>query len=109
VRKVLAFAGIGNPGKFFATLAEAGIDVAERAGFADHHPYTAADVQALIARAETKRLMLLTTEKDIMRLGDDPALAALLQRARALPVRLVVEEQDQFRDMVLNAVRRARP
>ena len=38
-----------------------------------------------------------------------PHLAALLQRARALPVRLVVEEQDQFRDMVLNAVRRARP
>jgi tetraacyldisaccharide 4'-kinase len=108
VRKVLAFAGIGNPGKFFATLAEAGIDVAERAGFADHHPYTAADAQALIAHAETKRLMLLTTEKDIMRLADDPALAALLQRASALPVRLVVEEQDQFRDMVLNAVRRAR-
>ena len=39
-RKVLAFAGIGDPEKFFATLTAAGIDVAERAGFPDHHRYT---------------------------------------------------------------------
>ena len=42
-RKVLAFAGIGNPDKFFATLAEAGIAVAERMSFHDHHRYTAAE------------------------------------------------------------------
>src|ERR1700729_1413958 len=42
-RKVLAFAGIGNPQKFYATLAEAGVNVAERASFPDHHRYTAAE------------------------------------------------------------------
>ena len=39
-RKVLAFAGIGDPEKFFSTLTEAGIEIAERVGFPDHHRYT---------------------------------------------------------------------
>ncbi len=107
-RKVLAFAGIGDPDKFFATLAEAGIDVAERAGFADHHPYTAADAQSLTARAHDKGLMLVTTEKDLMRLAGDPQLAPLAERASALPVRLVIEEQEAFRDLVLKAVKRGK-
>jgi tetraacyldisaccharide 4'-kinase len=105
-RKVLAFAGIGNPDKFFATLTAAGIEVAERAGFADHHRYTTAEAQDLVARAQAANLMLVTTEKDFMRLGGEPELAALASRASALPVRLVVEEADQFRQMVLKAVKR---
>ena len=55
-RKVLAFAGIGDPQKFFATLADAGIAVAERVSFPDHHRYTAAEAQALIARADAADL-----------------------------------------------------
>jgi tetraacyldisaccharide 4'-kinase len=106
-RKVLAFAGIGDPGKFFATLSEAGIAIAERIGFADHHPYTAAEAQDLSARAQRLGLMLVTTEKDLMRLAGDPQLAAVATRATSLPVRLVVEEQDLFSQMVLKAVKRA--
>ena len=106
-RKVLAFAGIGNPDKFFATLTEAGIEVAERSSFPDHHRYTAADAQALIARAQAQSLVLITTEKDHIRLAGDPSLAALAARASILPVRLVIDEQDQFRRMVLSAAKRA--
>jgi tetraacyldisaccharide 4'-kinase len=105
-RKVLAFAGIGNPDKFFATLSEAGIKVAERASFADHHRYTAAEANALIARAEAEHLVLVTTEKDHARLAGNPGLLALAAHAHPLPVRLVVEEQEQFRQMVLGAVKR---
>jgi len=105
-RKVLAFAGIGNPEKFFATLAEAGIEVAARLSFPDHHRYTAAQAKALIARAEAASLVLITTEKDHVRLAGDPDLAALAARAVALPVRLVIEEAEAFRQMVLNAVKR---
>jgi tetraacyldisaccharide 4'-kinase len=105
-RKVLAFAGIGDPEKFFVTLAEAGIAVAERAIFADHHRYTAAEAQVLIARAAAASLVLLTTEKDHARLSGDPHLAALAARASALPVRLAIEEADAFRDMILNVVKR---
>jgi tetraacyldisaccharide 4'-kinase len=105
-RKVLAFASIGDPEKFFATLNEAGIAIAERASFPDHHRYTAAEAQDLMARAQAAHLMLLTTEKDVARFAGDPHLAALAARATALPVRLVVEEQDVFREMVLSVMRR---
>jgi len=105
-RKVLAFAGIGNPEKFFSTLSEAGIEVAERSGFPDHHRYTAAEAQGLLARAQAQNLMLITTEKDHVRLAGDPALAAIKAHASVLPVRLVIDEQEQFRRLVLNAVKR---
>jgi len=105
-RKVLAFAGIGDPEKFFTTLAEAGVAVAERASFADHHRYTAAEARALIARADAKNLMLLTTEKDLARLSGEGRLAALAARANPLPVQLVIEEADAFRAMILRVAKR---
>ena len=104
--KVLAFAGIGNPDKFFATLSEAGVAVADRIGFDDHHRFTAAQAQDLLARARAANLMLVTTEKDLMRLGGDADLAELANHASALPVRLVVDEGDQFQRMVLGATKR---
>jgi tetraacyldisaccharide 4'-kinase len=105
-RKVLAFAGIGDPEKFFATLTEAGIAVAERASFPDHHRYTAADARALLARADAGNLMLLTTEKDLVRLSGKRRLAALAARTNPLPVQLVIEEADAFRDMILKGLSR---
>jgi tetraacyldisaccharide 4'-kinase len=103
--KVLAFAGIADPDKFFATLLEAGVSVAARADFPDHHPYTTGEAQALMTQAEVANLMLLTTEKDLVRIGRDPQLAALAARTSALPVSLVIEEQEAFRNTVLRALR----
>jgi tetraacyldisaccharide 4'-kinase len=105
--KVLAFAGIADPDKFFATLADAGVDVAECLSFADHHRYTAAEAQTLIALADKANLVLLTTEKDQVRLCGDVKLAAFAARASALPVRLVVDEAGAFRELVLEAVKRS--
>jgi tetraacyldisaccharide 4'-kinase len=106
-RKVLAFAGIGDPEKFFTTLGDAGIDIAVREGFPDHHRYTAADAQGLVARAQAANRMLVTTEKDMMRLAGEPQLEALGSRVSAFPVRLVIEEADQFRQTVMTAVKRS--
>ena len=105
-RKVLAFAGIADPDKFFTTLTESGVTVAERAGFPDHHRYTATEAQTLIARAEAGNLILVTTEKDFARLTGDANLASLAARASALPVRLAIDEQQQFRQMVLDVLPR---
>jgi tetraacyldisaccharide 4'-kinase len=105
-RKVLAFAGIGDPEKFFATLREAGIAIGERASFPDHHRYTTTDAQTLLARAKAANLVLITTEKDHVRLLDDPSLAALAARSSILPVRLAIGEPDTFADMVLKTARR---
>jgi len=95
-RPVLAFAGIGHPEKFFATLAAAGLAVTMRRKFPDHHRYTAAEAASLVSEAERAHLALLTTEKDLVRLSGDDALAALAQRTRALPVRLVLDDEEQL-------------
>lgn len=105
-RKVLAFAGIADPQKFFATLTGAGIAIAERWTFADHHHYTADDAKTLLARAQAQNLVLLTTEKDHVRLVRNPQLTTLAARTSALPVQLVIDEERAFRDMILTAARR---
>jgi tetraacyldisaccharide 4'-kinase len=96
-RKVLAFAGIGDPHKFFTTVAAAGIVAAHCRAFPDHHRYTAEEAGALIMQAEHDGLRLLTTAKDHARMTGDPALAALSLRAQVLPVGLAVEEDAAWR------------
>ncbi|MGO8921579.1 MAG: tetraacyldisaccharide 4'-kinase, partial [Xanthobacteraceae bacterium] len=103
-RKVLAFAGIADPEKFFATLTAAGIQIANRAGFPDHHRFSAAEALDLLAEAQVNNLMLLTTEKDLARLAGEPKLQQLATHASALPVRLVIEDQGRLREMVLAAI-----
>jgi tetraacyldisaccharide 4'-kinase len=106
--RVLAFAGIGDPEKFFATLGAAGVDVAIARGFPDHHRFTAAQAAALVAEADRAGLSLVTTEKDFVRISHKRALAALAARSRVLPVALEIEEEDRFRRLVLAAVAASR-
>src|SRR5580704_997172 len=82
-KPVLAFAGIADPDKFFATLEACAIPAAVRARFPDHHRYTRAEIAALLARADRERLVLVTTEKDLARMEGDAAATELLVRARA--------------------------
>jgi tetraacyldisaccharide 4'-kinase len=105
-RKVLAFAGIADPEKFFATLTDAGVLIAEQRSFADHHAYSAIEARMLMAHADDKNLVLITTEKDHVRLAGNPKLAELATRTLVLPVRLVIEEEDVFRQMVLRVAKR---
>jgi tetraacyldisaccharide 4'-kinase len=99
-KKLLAFAGIGDPGKFFATLSDAGLDVPLRRAFPDHHRYDAPAAQALLAAADAQGLVLVTTEKDMARIAGDPRLAALAARAEVLPVRLALADARGFRALM---------
>jgi len=105
-RKVLAFAGIGDPEKFFATLSAAGIDAPVRRGFPDHHRYSAAEAKSLVRDADKDGLELLTTEKDLARLKDDANIAQLAARARALGVTMKIAETDAFGRLLLGAIKR---
>ncbi len=67
-RRYIAFAGIGRPEKFFAGLEGAGVMLAGRRAFADHHVYTPAELAALAAEARAADALLLTTPKDMARL-----------------------------------------
>jgi tetraacyldisaccharide 4'-kinase len=104
--KVLAFAGIGGPEKFFATIAATGIAIAQHKAFPDHHRYTAEEAALLIMQAEHDGLALLTTEKDRARMAGEPLLAALAARAQVLPVTRVVDEATELRALVLAKLRR---
>ena len=69
-RRVVAFAGLGNPRAFAASLAQCQARVAAFLAFPDHHPYTLADWQAVCdAACREGAEALLTTEKDAVRLG----------------------------------------
>jgi len=105
-KNVLAYAGIGDPEKFFATLTQAGIAVTQRRAFGDHHRFTAAEADQLSMQAEQSGLTLVTTEKDLARMAGEPALAALAARTQVLPVTLVVDEMDELRKLVLAKIRK---
>ena len=98
--RVLAFAGIGNPGKFFSTLVEAGISVPVTQAFPDHHRYSRKEAEALVERAAREDLVLVTTEKDLVRIARDPALATLAKVTRALPVTLEIEDEEPLRQLL---------
>ena len=67
-KRVLAFAGIGDPERFFRTLRASGIAVARTRPFADHHIFAPEEIAALAADARREQLSLVTTEKDLARL-----------------------------------------
>jgi len=83
-RKVVAFAGIGRPEKFFATLRDLNAQLIEAQAFADHHMFDASEVARLKAAAREKNAVLITTEKDFVRLAsaDRDCIATLPVEAK---------------------------
>ena len=67
-KRVLAFAGIGDPARFFNTLQASGVELVRSRAFADHHPFSTAEIEGLIVEAKRDALTLVTTEKDLARL-----------------------------------------
>lgn len=66
--RVVAFAGIGRPAKFFRTLAAAGAELRAAVPFPDHHRYRAEEIMRLVETASAERATLVTTAKDQVRL-----------------------------------------
>jgi len=66
-RPVFAFAGIGRPEKFIASLEASGAKVIGSCFFADHHPYSEDEILEL--KAIAGEALLVTTEKDFVRLS----------------------------------------
>ncbi len=70
-RRVYAFAGIGRPEKFEATLKEIGAELQALVAFEDHHRYTRAELDILLGAAIAADALAVTTAKDFARLPDD--------------------------------------
>lgn len=84
---VLAFAGLAIPGKFFDGLERAGVALAARRGFPDHHPYRETELRAVLEEAERLGAVAVTTPKDAARLPQ-----AMRDRVRVVGVELVWED-----------------
>ena len=96
--RVVALAGIANPGRFHDLLAAMGAEIVEKLNYRDHHPFTEAEARHVLARAATLQADIVTTEKDWVRLPRSPgALGELRDRARPLPIRLAFGERDALR------------
>jgi tetraacyldisaccharide 4'-kinase len=65
--RLLAFAGIGRPVKFFATLEGLGATLVDTRSLPDHHSFRAGEIDELRRTAERARARLITTPKDIVR------------------------------------------
>ncbi len=89
---VLAFAGIGRPEKFFATLEALGATLVGRYGFPDHHRYSPDELMRLAERAAALNARLVTTAKDHVRL---PAAARAM--AEAVAVRVAWDDEAALR------------
>ena len=84
---VVAFAGIARPAKFFETVESLGARLVEAVPFADHYAYPEAVLRRLLQTARRRGAMLVTTEKDAVRLPP-----AFRREVVALPVRLGFED-----------------
>lgn len=98
-KKVVAFAGIGMPQKFFATLKEAGAILVGEHRYPDHHPFRDTELATLARDAADKHAKLLTTEKDFVRL--DPPWR---QKIAALKVEIQWEDRSAVEALLERAI-----
>ncbi|MGR3462607.1 MAG: tetraacyldisaccharide 4'-kinase [Roseovarius sp.] len=89
--RVLAFAGIGHPAKFFATLRALGAEPVREVALSDHQPLTRALMARLLREAAESGAQPVTTEKDAVRLPAD-----LRRQVMVVPVRLDVADWGPF-------------
>ena len=103
--RVFVVAGIAKPDRFVADVAAAGWEIAGTMTFRDHHPFSARDLDRIIAAATGARSsIVLTTEKDAVRLATLDLKAAPIA---ALPLVVGIEPEDRFHAWLTERLRAA--
>jgi tetraacyldisaccharide 4'-kinase len=106
--RVLAFAGIARPERFFDVVRRQGWDLVHTVTFRDHYWFKTADLDRMLALARSLRAdVILTTEKDAVRLldleiGAGPVVLAYL------PMNVAVEPAERFEEWLRDRLLRAR-
>jgi tetraacyldisaccharide 4'-kinase len=107
-KRVLAFAGIGDPARFFRTLRGCGIEVAAECAFPDHHPFSESEIESLFAEAKRDALTLVTTEKDLARLRKAAGLPCRAREILPFAVTLEFADVSELRKFVAERLFKAR-
>lgn len=82
--RYVAFAGIGKPERYFDALkATEGVELVEAVPFADHHFFTASDIDYLMKLAKERDARLITTEKDHVRLSPEMKMRTSCSKVEA--------------------------
>lgn len=97
--RVVAFAGVGRPQRFFDTLQRAGFELAASIGYPDHHAYDEAAIDRLRKLASARSAHLITTEKDFVRMN-----AALREGIDVFRVRMTCDAPDAVSSLALKAI-----
>lgn len=103
--RAVAFCGIGNPGAFAGDLETEGIEVVALRLFPDHHAYGLAEWRDLASLAREHEAMLLTTEKDLVRLPRD--LDTTEPQPVALRIEANIHDREDLTSLVLACLTRA--
>ena len=94
-KKVIAFAGIGNPENFFNLLKDNKINVTEEIKFPDHHKYSEKELENLINKTKKNNDILITTEKDYFRI-----VKSHKKNINYLKIKTEIENRNQFIDEI---------
>ena len=94
-KKIISFAGIGNPINFFNLLDEYKINVLEKISFPDHYKYSKKDLEHLIEKSKRNNAILLTTEKDYCRIDEKYKLSI-----KYLKIKVEMEKEKEFIDEI---------
>ena len=90
-KKAICFAGIGNPNNFFNLLKENDVDILEQIPFPDHYIYSNKDLESLIKKSNINNVILLTTEKDYLRINEN-----YRKSIHCLKIKVEIEDKNQF-------------
>ena len=90
-KRVIAFAGIGNPSNFFTQLRDNNIHLINTFSFPDHYNYTDNDLKKLIKEGKNKKAILLTTEKDFLRIDKK-----YKKKIKFLSIKLIINKKKIF-------------
>tara|TARA_B100000029_G_scaffold1820_1_gene2228 strand:- start:273 stop:1202 length:930 start_codon:yes stop_codon:yes gene_type:complete len=90
-KKIVAFAGIGNPENFFDLLKNNKLNTIETIKFPDHHKYSEKELENLSNKIKDNDTILLTTEKDFFRISEN-----FKKNIKFLKIDTVIENKNQF-------------
>jgi len=98
-KKVVAFAGIGNPSNFFELLKENNINLVKTYSFPDHHNYSNQELENIVTYSKKNHTIILTTEKDYSRINEKLKLIC-----EYVKVDLEIENKNEFINLIKNKI-----